>query len=274
MENNRITTSRTLPTKLTPIEIDERALALAQSVAEHTRIKRAAKIAAADWKEQIDDEEEKIQKLSRAANTGVEDREVECEIRITGNVAEIVRLDTLEVVDVRPATKQELRDRYVQTTIFDHGAGESEPEEEPSSATDDATGINESPLDLNDLGEVPLRVSARMFQDAVMSPELSAVGVGMILRYGGSQYVVWKVDTQKLLVQALRVKLADGHEGERLQYSAYGKSYVGMEIIDCEGVAYVIVADTIYNVLESEIPAEEEVDKPSSSSSRSRQKAA
>jgi hypothetical protein len=151
-------TSRILPVSLTDAEIDERAHALAKSVAAVTRLKKQAKMAAAEWKEKISDEEEVSNKLTNAVNSGVEDREVQCEVRISQNVAEIVRLDTFETIDVRPATKEEIRNQSYQTTIYDHGAGEpskapaTEPETQPEAVTTteviDAEVIESAPAPL------------------------------------------------------------------------------------------------------------------------------
>lgn len=115
-----LTEIRSLPTTLSREERDDRARALATSVADHLRVATTAKVVASDYKEQLKEIDTSIQRLQRAVNSGVEDREVKCEIHLDGNVAHIVRTDTQETVDTRPATREELRSQ--QTTIFDHGA--------------------------------------------------------------------------------------------------------------------------------------------------------
>ena len=274
----RLTTTRELPVKLTQDEIDERGRALAKSVAEVARLQRAAKLEASSWKELIKTEEERITKLTRATNSGVEDREVECAIQITGNVAEIVRLDTLEVVDVRAATKQELRDRYVQTTIYDHGAdmergasdageesketGGEEPAEAPAPLAIEAKVVEVEVVDedyVEDesvpveheaivIPEVALRVSERLL-GAAMGPTLTESGTdGTLLRHAGFQYIVTGNNRKAGTATALRVKAKDTYKGVTSEYNPFADSVVGQVVQDVEQVQYVIVSDTIYQV--------------------------
>ena len=112
-----LTTIKTLPTKLSREERDDRARALAVNTADKIRISGEAKIAAGQYKEQLKDIDKQIIRLMDATNNGIEEREVECDIRLDGNVAHITRRDTGELVETRPATKAELR--TLQTSIYD-----------------------------------------------------------------------------------------------------------------------------------------------------------
>jgi uncharacterized FlaG/YvyC family protein len=112
-----LTTIKTLPTKLSREERDDRARALAVNTADKMRVTTEAKVAAGAYKEQLKDIDKQIIRLMDATNNGVEDREVECDIRLDGNVAHVTRRDTFEIVEVRPATKAELH--TLQTSIYD-----------------------------------------------------------------------------------------------------------------------------------------------------------
>ena len=113
------TETRTLPVKLSPEERDDRARSLARVVADQARIAAEAKRLAKDYKRFLDDLAQQSAKLSDAANTGVEEREVTCEVRLVGGLALITRTDTGELLESRPATRRELA--RLQTTIEDFG---------------------------------------------------------------------------------------------------------------------------------------------------------
>jgi hypothetical protein len=268
MKENRTKTTRLLPVTLTPIEIDERAHALAKSAAQVARLEKSAKLAAADWKERISKEKEVSTKLMNAVNNGVEDREVQCEIRIVGNVYEVVRLDTLETVDARPATKEELRSRDYQTTIFDHGADApaqpAAPEPQPEATTAEVIEAEviestSAPLAIEaketeeettpDLEEVPLRVSPSLLQTILSGKAIDwhKGSGGTVFRHGGSRYIV---DTLKESgdATAYRVKMADLYTGETSEFNRYASTGVGQIVTDTEGEKWVIIADTVYNV--------------------------
>lgn len=117
MNRQPLTTTKTLPTKLTREERDDRARTLATRTADKIRVGTDAKLAAGEFKEQLKEIEKEIVRLMDATNNGVEERQVECDIRLDGNVAHITRRDTGELVETRPATKSELR--TLQTSIYD-----------------------------------------------------------------------------------------------------------------------------------------------------------
>lgn len=111
--------TRTLPVRLSLEERDDRARALARVVADQARVKAEAKSAARATKDQLGELAAQIHTLQEAANTGVEPREVDCEVRLVDNTALITRTDTGEMIESRPATKRELA--RLQTTIEDFG---------------------------------------------------------------------------------------------------------------------------------------------------------
>jgi hypothetical protein len=271
--------SRVLPVSLTEAEIDERAHALAKSVAAVTRLKKQAKMAAAEWKEKISDEEEVSNKLTNAVNSGVEDREVQCEVRISQNVAEIVRLDTFETIDVRPATKEEIRNQSYQTTIYDHGAGEASkaPDPQPQAEAQtpeviEAEVIESAPAPLAieaketesetdadatpDLEEVPLRVSDKLLQTILSGKGIDAKGEGgTVFRHGGSHYIVDSIEEDGA-VTAFRIKMFDLYPYNTTKdFWSFAASFTGSVVFDTEGEKWVIIADTVYNVT-TEIKAE------------------
>jgi hypothetical protein len=290
MKENRTKTTRLLPVTLTPIEIDERAHALAKSAAQVARLEKSAKLAAADWKERISEEKEVSTKLMNAVNNGVEDREVQCEIRIVGNVYEVVRLDTLETVDARPATKEELRSRDYRTTIFDHGADApaqpAAPEPQPEAtaaevieaeviestsaplaieakgtlgeiieASDANPDTTDEDADLVKLEEVALRVSPKLLETIRAGAALNGDGTGgTVFRHGGSHYIIETLDEDGN-VDAWRVKTIGMYPGERKRFYRFALSFEGSVVEDTHGEKWVIIADTVYNVT-TEIKAE------------------
>lgn len=181
-------------------------------------------------------------------------------------------------VDFRCFAPAELQPK--QTTIFEQGVedttvevkaeggdlavdvaiatGQPEPKLEVTlSMGEKATTFTDSDLDLTNLGEMPLRVTPRLFETALMASDLSSSGEGgEILHHGGSRYVVWKVDAESLAVNALRVKPYDAAM-ETKEFNAYGASFIGMRILNREMMPWVIVADTVYNLVNPEEPAEE-----------------
>lgn len=100
-----IKTTRKLLCKLTEDEIDERGRKAADLDQEKRKVDAERKATAATFREQIKHLDKQIADLTEQATTGEELREVECEEReslVSGGGLEIVRLDTLEVVDTIP----------------------------------------------------------------------------------------------------------------------------------------------------------------------------
>jgi len=116
-----LTTIKTLPTRLTPEERNDRGRTLALRLAHKLKVQADAKTVAAEYKEQLKEVETEILELQDAVNNSVERRQVECEIQLEGNLAHVIRKDTGDIVETRPATKKELAS--LQTTIYDMGAG-------------------------------------------------------------------------------------------------------------------------------------------------------
>ena len=100
-----IKTTRKLLCKLTEDEIDERGRKAADLDQEKRKVDAERKATASTFREQIKHLDKQIADLTEQATTGEELREVECEEReslVSGGGLEIVRLDTLEVVDTIP----------------------------------------------------------------------------------------------------------------------------------------------------------------------------
>ena len=63
--------------KLTPEEMESRAVELAEAIEKQVQTKRAAKDAARDFKVELDDLEKDIKRLARTVRTGLEDRDAQ-----------------------------------------------------------------------------------------------------------------------------------------------------------------------------------------------------
>lgn len=112
-----LTTVKTLPTRLSSEERNDRGRTLALRLAHRMKVATDAKDTAAEFKSQLKDIDEELIELQDAVNNGVENRQVQCSIRLDGNLAHIARLDTGEIIETRPATKKELA--TLQTSIYD-----------------------------------------------------------------------------------------------------------------------------------------------------------
>jgi hypothetical protein len=105
--------TRKLPVKLTEDEITQRGRGMAKFESDRIKLMESKKAAAADFKAKIDLCGESLSKLSRAIETGEEDRDVECEWNkdFVRKVADLVRMDTGEVVETRPLDADELQEK-------------------------------------------------------------------------------------------------------------------------------------------------------------------
>lgn len=114
MPNQRIT--RLLPVPLTELEVAERAQELA--LAELYRVQVETELAQEKsvWSERKKYLDGRVvtagmscARLGKIVKDHQEDRAVECEVIITGEVYSLVRTDTGEIITVRPATPGELQ---------------------------------------------------------------------------------------------------------------------------------------------------------------------
>ena len=103
---------RTLPVKLDPHEVAQRADELArelhdQAVAEETAAATTKKLA-----KDLEERANRISRLGRIVHTRREDRQIDCheEHSALDGTARTVRDDTGEIVDTRPLTQEELRE--------------------------------------------------------------------------------------------------------------------------------------------------------------------
>ena len=103
---------RTLPVKLDPHEVAQRAAELArelhdQAVAEEEAASTKKKLA-----KDLEARAARIARLGRVVHTRREDRQIDCheEHSALDGTARTIRDDTQEIVDTRPLTQEELRE--------------------------------------------------------------------------------------------------------------------------------------------------------------------
>lgn len=101
--------SRDLPVKLTTEELATTAKEIGRLSRHRSDLEAQAKQAASHWKDRIAGVDAQIHDLAQRAHEGVEPRPVQCEERHDYRVGEVrvVRLDTDEVLEVRPMTGEE-----------------------------------------------------------------------------------------------------------------------------------------------------------------------
>lgn len=101
--------TRTLAVKLTETELDERRDKLAEMVREYTQAEQAKKDAATHHKGIVDGIEEQMSHTAREIREKAQWIPVECrkEIDQEAGVEELIRLDTMEVVETRKLSPHE-----------------------------------------------------------------------------------------------------------------------------------------------------------------------
>ena len=110
---------RTLPVKLDPHEVAQRAAELArelhdQAVAEEEAASTKKKLA-----KDLEARAARIARLGRVVHTRREDRQIDCheEHRSLDGTARTIRDDTQEIVDTRPLTQEELREARQESLL-------------------------------------------------------------------------------------------------------------------------------------------------------------
>lgn len=103
--------TRKLPVKLTNEEVRLRGKRLAALQAEIASLETKKKAAADDFKSQIGERETEMSRLTREINEERELRDVQVTEEKNWELGEVhlIRLDTGEVVEIRPMTPQELK---------------------------------------------------------------------------------------------------------------------------------------------------------------------
>lgn len=98
-----------LPCALTTQELIEKGRLLAESIGDQRTIKDEAKAAAAEFKEQLEEEAAKAWLIRSQIKSKQEDRSVPVEERIdfNRNMVSVIRMDTLDVVRERALTVEE-----------------------------------------------------------------------------------------------------------------------------------------------------------------------
>lgn len=143
------TFTRTLPVELEPEERAARGVILAQKYQKLAELERKKKHFAAAYKAEREDLEAEVAELSRAVSTGYEDRAVPCRETIDrfSRVARIRRVDTGEMIDTRPLSRDEIEGRAAepekQPGLFP-AAGPT-PETNPPGDDDDDGGEELAP---------------------------------------------------------------------------------------------------------------------------------
>lgn len=103
---------RTLPVKLAPDEVAQRAEELARELHDQAIAEEAAAATKKYIAQDLEKRRERVARLGRIVHTRREDRQIDCheEHSALDGTARTVRDDTGEVVDTRPLTQEELRD--------------------------------------------------------------------------------------------------------------------------------------------------------------------
>jgi len=103
---------RTLPVKLAPDEVAQRAEELARELHDQAIAEEAAAATKKYIAQDLEKRRERVARLGRIVHTRREDRQIDCheEHSALDGTARTVRDDTGEVVDTRPLTAEELRD--------------------------------------------------------------------------------------------------------------------------------------------------------------------
>lgn len=117
---------RTLPVKLDPHEVAQRADELARELHDQAVAEEAAQSTKKKIAKDLEERANRISRLGRIVHTRREDRQIDCheEHSALDGTARTIRDDTSEVVDTRPLTQEELRDaRQEALPGFRVGAG-------------------------------------------------------------------------------------------------------------------------------------------------------
>ena len=103
---------RTLPVKLDPHEVAQRAEELARELHDQAIAEEAAQSTKKKLAKDLEERAGRISRLGRIVHTRREDRQIDCheEHSALDGTARTIRDDTQEVVDTRPLTQEELRD--------------------------------------------------------------------------------------------------------------------------------------------------------------------
>jgi hypothetical protein len=99
-----------LPVKLSDARRAELLQDLADASIDLRKAEREKADAVAELSQEVKSERGRVDKLSETLEKGEEERSVNCEIRfyLEGNVRQIVRMDTHEIIKVRAMTEEEI----------------------------------------------------------------------------------------------------------------------------------------------------------------------
>lgn len=103
---------RSLPVRLTQQEVLERGEQLARTVTDLRVAEEVEKARKNEVKMTLDGKKLEVERLSEVVSKREEPRQVDCEERVSvvNGIAQIVRLDTGEVIETRSLSREELAD--------------------------------------------------------------------------------------------------------------------------------------------------------------------
>ena len=110
---------RLLPVTLSRGELADRAAELARVVEERGTLDLARKADAARWRFKLDAVAEAVERLAHVVASGAEDRETEVTAWLEGTDWIVLRRDTGDEIERRPATPEELQTRLFEAPAVD-----------------------------------------------------------------------------------------------------------------------------------------------------------
>jgi hypothetical protein len=103
---------RKLPVKLTEDEVTQLGRAMADLLAKRGGVEDEKKTAKSEFKNRLDQIDEKLEQVGASVRTGHEEREIDCDWvkDFARKTADLVRSDTGEVVETRPLSAAEMQE--------------------------------------------------------------------------------------------------------------------------------------------------------------------
>lgn len=144
------TETRSLPVVLTEVEVHDRSQELARTVDEINDVEAEKKDVVKDFAKRLGEKRKRMNELANAITSGTEKRDIECSERVDErrHAIEIIRHDTLEVVETRPMTGEQI-ENLNQGHLFDRSAATTtEPEIPDAAPTETPPGyVGDAPED-------------------------------------------------------------------------------------------------------------------------------
>lgn len=102
------TEKRTLPVQLTEVERNERGRQASRHIRRYRALEEKKKEVTKEFSDGMKDARRSAEIAAAAAETGVEEREVECRVEIVGLQRTVLRTDTGAIVEERTLTEDEI----------------------------------------------------------------------------------------------------------------------------------------------------------------------